>query len=133
MKKRLIEDIRAAKSAFDQLENAVVSETEFIADHLLENGVIVPQFKVGDEVWVIDYEDGEPVDVSCVIFLATAENFIIATAFINDYDIDETIEYHIDETQENFDTDLKVYQKRDCFSTCEEAEKALKERNNEIQ
>ena len=102
-----------------------------VADYLITNGVIVPPCKVGDEVWVIDYEDGEPIDVSSVMFLASAENFVVATAFIDDYDIVETIEYHIDETQENFDTDLKVYPKHDCFLSREEAQKALAERSKE--
>ena len=101
---------------------------ENITDDLLAEGVIVPPCKVGDDIWVVEYDDGEAVDVSCVRFMATSENFVIATAFVNDYDIEETIEYHITETQENFDTELKVFPKEDCFLTREEAEKALEER-----
>lgn len=97
-----------------------------IADHLLANGVIVPPCKVGDEIWVIDREDGEAVDISCIQFLAKSKGCIIGTSWINDLDIDETIEYHINETQENFDCELKVYPDEDCFLTKEEAENALK-------
>jgi len=57
-------------------------------------------------------------------------NCVIATALINDYDIDETLNYHIDETRERFDTDLKVYPEYDCFLTKKEAKKALAERSN---
>lgn len=102
--------------------------SESIADYLLANGVIIPPCKIGDDVWVIDREDGEAVGVSCVIFLAKSKGCIIATAHINDYDIDETIYYHIDETQDEYDTDLMVYSDDDCFLTREEAEKALEER-----
>lgn len=55
----------------------------------------------------------------------------ILSLFINDYDFDETLEYHISETQERFDTDLKVYPEEDCFSTREEAERALKGEDDE--
>lgn len=122
---------RLVQLIIDSVNGCARNWAEVIADHLLANGVIVPPCKVGDDVWVIDYECGEPIDVSCVRFLATAENFIIATAFVNDYDIEETIEYHIEETQENFDTDLKMYPRDDCFPTREEAEKALAERSKE--
>ena len=97
-----------------------------IADYLLANGVIIPPCKVGDDVWVIDREDGEAVGVSCVLFLAKSKGCIIATAQINDYDLDEIIEYHINETQDEYDTNLMVYSDDDCFLTREEAEKALK-------
>lgn len=98
---------------------------EFHADYLLANGVIVPPCKVGDEIWVIDREDGEAVDISCIQFLAKSKGCIIGTAWINDYDLDETLEFHKNETQNNVDTDLKVYPDEDCFLTREEAEKAL--------
>jgi hypothetical protein len=99
-----------------------------MTDYLLAEGVIVPPCKVGDHIWVIDREDGEAVDVSCVQYMANCKNFVIATAFINDYDFDETLEYHTSETQERFDTELEVYLEEDCFLTREEAEKALAER-----
>ena len=104
-------------------------DVEYVADHLLANGVIVPQFKAGDHIWVIDREDGESVDVSCVQYMANCKNCVIATAFINDYDFDETLDYHISETQERFDAELKVYPEEDCFPTRDEAEKALAERS----
>lgn len=99
---------------------------EKFADYLLAEGVIAPPCKAGDDVWVVEREDGEAIDVSCVRYLAKCKNCVIATAFINDYDFDETLEYHISETQERFDTDLKVYPEEDCFSTREEAERTLK-------
>lgn len=102
---------------------------EMICDELIARGVIVQTCKPGDKIWVLEREDGEPVDISCVQFLAKSKGCIIATSWINDYDIDETIEYHIDETQNNLDTDLMVYPEEDCFLTIEEAKEKLGECN----
>ncbi|MGN0451070.1 MAG: hypothetical protein ACI4FN_02985, partial [Acutalibacteraceae bacterium] len=101
------------------------SREEYIADYLIANGAILPPCKVGEGIWVIDREDGEAVDISRVMFLAKSKGCIIATPWINDFDIDETIEFHINETQNNFETDLEVYPDEDCFLAREEAEKAL--------
>ena len=87
-----------------------------------EGRIIVPPCKVGDEVWVVEEDD-----VTCYMFLAKSKGCIIATSWINDYNLDETIEYHISETQDNCDTDLVVFPDECCFATKEEAEKALKE------
>ena len=104
-----------------------------LADYIIEDGWIKPLWNVGDKVWVIDREDGEAVDISCIQFLAKSEGFVGGTAWINDLDINGTIEYLINETQDNFGTDLKVYPDSDCFLTEEEAESnALKEENNKI-
>ena len=94
---------------------------EHLADHLIENGVIVPPCKVGDEIWVVEEDD-----ITCYMFLAKSKGCVIATSWINDYDLDETIEYHIAETQDNLDTDLVVFPDEYCFATKEEAEKKLK-------
>ena len=83
-------------------------------------------FEMGQEVWIVERECGEAVDVSCVLFLAKSKGCIIASAWINDYDFDEIINYHIEETADNFDTDLKVYPIDDCFNTRKEAEQALR-------
>lgn len=84
-------------------------------------------FEIGQEIWVVDRDCGEAVDVSGVMFLAKSLGCVIASAFINDYCLVETIEYHINETSDNIDTDLKVYPIEDCYATKEEAEKALQE------
>jgi hypothetical protein len=84
-------------------------------------------FEAGQEIWVVEREFGEAFEVSGVMFLATSVGCVIATAFIDDYDLEETITYHINETSDNIDTDLKVYPIEDCYYTKEEAEKALQE------
>jgi hypothetical protein len=98
-----------------------LSDTGDIADHLIENGVIVPPCKVGDGIWVVEEDD-----ITCYMFLAKSKGCVIATSWINDYDLDETIEYHIAETQNNLDTDLVVFPDEYCFATREEAEQKMK-------
>ncbi len=127
MRDRLIELL---KDTFNYTKGVCIDFDEAVeinADHLLAEGVIVPKFKEGDLIWVIDREDGEAVDVSGVQYMCNCKNCVIATAFINDYDFDETLDYHISETQERFDTELKVYPEEDCFHTREEVEAALAE------
>lgn len=123
---RLIEIISQAKE--DEYISMSHYDITAIADYLIANGVIVSPLKVGDEIWVIDREDYEAVDISCIQFLAKSKGCVIGTAWINDYDLDETIEFHMDETRNNFCTDLQVYPDEDCFITREEAEKALEEK-----
>ena len=58
MKERLIELIKQGDKTFsDKYEGKVMSHIDkvydFIADYLLENGVIVPPCKVGQTVWLI--------------------------------------------------------------------------------
>jgi hypothetical protein len=77
--------------------------------------------KVGDGIWVVEEDD-----ITCYMFLAKSKGCVIATSWINDYDLDETIEYHIAETQDNLDTDLVVFPEEYCFATKEEAEQKLK-------
>lgn len=123
---RLIELLDKAK---EEYANDITdhTETDYIVECLLNNGVIVPPCKFGNGIWVIDREDGEAVDISCVMFLAKSKGFIISTCWIDDYDLDETLEYLINETQNNFNTDLKVYPDEDCFLAKEEAEEKLRE------
>ena len=104
---------------------------ENLADYLIENGVVCPPCKVGDEIWVVETECGEAVDVTCYIFLAQSKGFVIATPQVNDYDIDEIIEYHIDETEDNLETSLVVFPDELCFPTEEQAEQKLKEMRGE--
>lgn len=98
-----------------------------------EGRLIVLPCKPGDEVWIVERsEHDEPCDYSCYMFLASVSGAVICTAFINNYGtIEETIEYHVEETQENFDTNLAVFPMRDCYLTREEAKKALEGANNE--
>lgn len=119
-KDRLIELIRGAKKN-TKGANCDLEREHLFADYLIENGVIVPPCKVGDGIWVVEEDD-----VTCYMFLAKSKGCVIATSWINDYDLDETIEYHIAETQDNLDTDLVVFPDEYCFATREKAEQKLK-------
>ena len=106
------------------------NQKEKLADWLREYGVTVPPCEIGEEIWFVDRnESGEPIDITGAVFLAQSKGCIIATSYINDYDLTETIEYHINRTQDNYDTNLLVYPIEDCYVTKEEAEQALKARS----
>jgi hypothetical protein len=51
MRDRLIELIKNAEKAFPK-EKPVLDIEEFVADHLLANGVVIPPVSVGQTVWV---------------------------------------------------------------------------------
>lgn len=75
----------------------------------------------GAGVWVV-----EEYEVSCYMFLAIVNEYVIATSYINDYEtVEETMAYHAWETQENYDTHLCVFPSSNCFRTFEEAGAAL--------
>lgn len=121
MRDRLVGLLKKAdKSASDKLITDYEDAVQDNADYLIENGVIVPPCKVGDGIWVVEEDD-----ITCYMFLAKSKGCVIATSWINDYDVNETIEYHIDETRDNFDTGLAVFPENICFATREEAEQAL--------
>jgi hypothetical protein len=122
MRDRLVGLLKKAdKNASDKLITDYEDAIQDNADYLIENGVIVPPCKVGDGIWVVEEDD-----ITCYMFLAKSKGCVIATSWINDYDLDETIEYHIAETQDNLDTDLVVFPDEYCFATKEEAEQKLK-------
>jgi hypothetical protein len=126
MRDRLIELLEDTLSEWECYATDITIKE--MADHLLANGVIVPKFKFGERIWVIDYDGGDPTSVGGEMYFSEGEDFIISSAFIDDYDAYETVEEHIEETQKNWGTELMVHRKSDCFSTREEAEKALAER-----
>ena len=85
------------------------------------------QFNVGKQIWVVERDADEPVEVTSSIYLATCENVVITTPLINDYDFADILAYHIDQTSEYGETNLMVYPLEDCFSTKEEALNRLEE------
>lgn len=94
-------------------------------------------FKPGDEVWVVerDPEDGEPTEVSGYMFLAQSNDFAICCAevmHIGD-DVDATLDYHAQETREQFATDLSVFPIEDCYRSKENADGAMREELDELE
>lgn len=84
----------------------------------------------GDTIWIIERDEcEEPIEISGYMFFAFVGRAAIVSSFINDSEtLEETVEYHIEETLNNFDTDLSVFPKNDCYLTREEAEAALEKR-----
>ena len=94
-------------------------------------------FKPGDEVWVIEREpdDGNPVDVCGYMFLAQSNDYAICCAevmHIGD-DVDKTLDYHAQETRENYDTNLAVFPIYDCYTCKENADTAMSEELEEME
>ena len=90
--------------------------------------VVANKASPGGQVWIIERDDcGDPYEISGYMFLASTGNAVIVTAYINSLeDLEETLGYHIQETAENYETDLAVFPEEDCYLTREEADAALK-------
>ena len=93
-----------------------------------KDGRLVVQKAIpGKQIWIIERDEcGEPCEISGYMFLAFAGHAVIVTPYINSLeDLDSILDYHIEETAENYDTDLAVFPVEDCYMTREEAEGAL--------
>ena len=86
------------------------------------------KFTPGGEVWIVERdEDGNACEVSGYVFLAEVADAVILTPYVNDLeDLDDLLDYHIEETRNNYDTDLVVCHAYDCYNSQEAAEAALK-------
>lgn len=112
MRERLIELIKQGDKTFaDKYAGEILSHIDelydFIADHLLANGVIIPKCKVGDKVYLIDkrllvWWKGEVI----ALYYAKSDGVRYAVALEGG--------------------DVLIYDDDEVFSTREEAEKALK-------
>ena len=106
------------------------------ADHF-KNYTVKPEFQrvfmPGEQAWVVERdEDGHACDVSGYMFLAEVAGAVILTPYINDIDdLEGTMQHHIEETAENYDTDLAVFPLADCYCAREEAIQALCEEREE--
>ncbi len=81
----------------------------------------------GEEVWVVERdEDGNACEYSGYVFLAEVAGAVILTSYINDLeDLEDLLEYHIEQTAEDYDTHLAVFPASDCYTSREEAKNAL--------
>lgn len=86
------------------------------------------KFTPGQTVYVIERDEcGYPRDVSGYMLLAQVGYVAIVTPFINDMtELEETLEYLVTETEEDYGCNLPVFPSEDCFATLEEAEKMYK-------
>lgn len=87
----------------------------------------------GREVWVVERdESGNACEVSGFVLLAKVSGAVILTPYICDMtELEELLEYHIEETRENYDTDLSVYPLYDCYTSKEAAKAALEAETGE--
>ena len=88
------------------------SFTDYLADYLLEHGVIVPQCKVGDIVYV-PYKDSQTIEEKRVRLMS-----------IETDEIETYMKFYCKRGYAFLDTDING----EVFLTREEAEKALNER-----
>lgn len=113
-RERLISLINAV-TRYSELRLGVPITSEYLADYLLENGIIVPPCKISDKVYIISLynkiEEYEICSVRCGVDLKSRKFLYEAMKR------DEIINF--------FDTVIG----EEIFFTKEEAEKALKERD----
>lgn len=126
-REKLIELLEGAKNSREIFCTARLYCSELTADHLIANGVTVQQWIPGQEIYVVERdEDGAACDVSGYMFLAEVAGAAILTSYINDLEtLEETLDYHIEETADNYDTDLVVFPVDDCYADRDAAEQAL--------
>lgn len=105
MRDRLVELILECSTYTPNYEPQARLHAEYLAQHLLNNGVIVPPFPIGTTYYRLVKRNGK-----CV-----GEYYIIREAVLNYYNIDKVL------------IDLG----KTVFLTREEAENALKERGGE--
>lgn len=131
MDKKIAEALRKAA---DNYENGELIEVRDLLSEIV--GAInafsdenTSGFAKGSEVWVLERdEDRVPCSVCGYMFLAQVGKYAIVTGWINDLDdVDEILEYHVEETWNNYDTDLAVFWMKDCYATQEEAHAVLGE------
>lgn len=85
------------------------------------------EFAPGERVYVVERDEaGNACEVSGYMYLAKAADAVILSPYINDLEtLEETLEYHIEQTAEEYDTHLAVFPAADCYATHPQAEMAL--------
>ena len=74
------------------------------------------KFTPGMNVWVIERdEDGNACEIGGYVFLAHVEGVSILSPYVNDYDFDGILAYHVQCTAEDYDTHLCVFPDEDCY------------------
>ena len=90
------------------------------------------KFTPGQTIYVIVRDEYTcPTEVSGYMFLAQNAYVAIVTPFIDDMEeLEETLEYLVNETVQNYDCNLSVFPLEDCYVTLEEAEAECKSEKN---
>lgn len=125
-RERLIDLIVEAK----RTDPGTGSFTEYLADYLLEHGVIVLSCKVGDKLFILYDDDYGEYECSELCIGVLQELRVFAKCGISGYkNIQECPEYYCGQPFCSTSFTRKDFGKT-VFLTREEAEQALKEREN---
>lgn len=83
-------------------------------------------FIPGETIWIVERDEtGYASEVSGLVFLAEVAGAVIVTPKIYGREgLKEIMAYHIEETVENYDTDLSVFPAQDCYRCKHEAVEA---------
>lgn len=81
------------------------------------------KFTPGQTIYVIERDEyAYPTEVSGYMFLAQNDYVAIVTPFIDDIEqLEETLEYLVSQTVENYDCNLPVFPLEDCYATRDDA------------
>lgn len=89
--------------------------------------MVVQKAVPGSQVWIMERDEcGDPYDISGYMFFASIGNAVIVSPFLSGIkDLEETLDYYIEITAEEYSSDLAAFPNEDCYLTREEAEAAL--------
>lgn len=100
------------------------SWTEHLTDYLLANGVIVPPVKVGDTVWLVDYRNrNKSIEKLCVAEITVRAVKSLEMFHFLGVELETGAEIFVNLSVSSFGKYV--------FTTQEEAERALAERQTE--
>lgn len=87
------------------------------------------EFTPGQSVYVVERDEcGNACETTGYMFLAKSADAVILSSYINDMEtLEETLQYHIEQTAEDYDTHLAVFPASDCYQTLAQANAALAE------
>lgn len=84
-------------------------------------------FTPGELVYAVERDElGDATDVCGCMFIATAGNVAICSAFVNGINtLEETLQEHIEDTRRDYYSGFMAYPLSDCYNTLEEANEQL--------
>lgn len=74
-------------------------------------------------------EDGNATEIGGYVFLAHVEGVVILTSYINDYDFDGILAYHVQCTAEDYETNLCVFPDEDCYCSYDDCKADFEKEN----
>lgn len=84
------------------------------------------KFTPGMPVWVIERDEyGIACGFSGYVFLAHIREAVILSSYIEDYDLDGILGYHMERTAEDYETNLCVFPDEDCYASKDDCKAAF--------